>query len=82
MDDVELLRQVKGFLDYTEMATFIGFNVVRSILFCAGKFNPLKETRKKAELIMAALGMKEEIGKEDTETAVQLLNALMGQYRG
>ena len=82
VDDVELLRQVKGFLDYTEMATFIGFNVVRSILFCAGKFNPLKETRKKAELIMIALGMKEEIGKEDTETAVQLLNALMGQYRG
>ena len=81
-DDVEMLRQTKGFLDYTEMATFVGFNVVRSILFCAGKYNPLKETRKKAELIMTALGMKDSIGKEDTDTAIQLLNALMGQYRG
>lgn len=82
MDDLSLIRQARGFEDTTEMASFVGLNIVRSLLFCAGPYNPQGSTRILALATLTVLGQTQAIGQYDSETAQGVYDALMGgQYR-
>ena len=82
MDDLSLIRQARGFEDTTEMASFVGLNIVRSLLFCAGPYNPQGSTRILALATLTVLGQTQAIGQYDSETAQSVYDALMGgQYR-
>ena len=82
LKDIELIRQMKGYENYTELATFVGLNITRSLLFCAGKYNPQKHLRYLAVATLATIDMTDAIGHQDSETAERVFNALMGSdYR-
>ena len=81
-DDVELARRAYGFEGFDEQSAYVGLNLVHNILFTASEFNPNREMRFRAVTMMYALGMKNDIGKVDSQTADKLYGRLMGQdYR-
>ncbi len=82
LNDIELIRQMKGYENYTELANFVGMNITRSLLFCASKYNPQKHLRYLAVATLATIDMTDAIGAQDSETAEKVFNALMGaDYR-
>lgn len=82
MDDLSLIGQARGFENITEMSSFVGLNIVRSLLFCAGPYNPQGSTRILALATLTVLGQTQAIGQYDSETAQSVYDALMGgQYR-
>lgn len=82
LSDIELIRQMKGYENYTELADFVGLNITRSLLFCASKYNPQKHLHTLAVATLTTLGMEDAIGQQDAETAEQVFQALMGsEYR-
>ena len=82
LDDIELIRQMKGYENYTELADFVGMNITRSLLFCASKYNPQKHLRYLAVATLATIDMTDAIGSQDAETSQMVFEALMGaDYR-
>ena len=82
LKDIELIRQMKGYENYTELATFVGLNITRSLLFCASKFNPQMHLRCLAVATLATIDKTDAIGHQDAETAESVFDALMGSdYR-
>lgn len=82
LNDIELIRQMKGYENYTELANFVGMNITRSLLFCASKYNPQKHLRYLAVATLATIDMTDAIGSQDSETSEKVFNALMGaDYR-
>ncbi|MDR1604114.1 MAG: hypothetical protein LBS10_04905, partial [Gracilibacteraceae bacterium] len=78
----ELACDALGFENYTELASFVGLNITRSLLFCAGKQNPQLRTQIQAKAALAVIDCEEAIGKQDDESALQVYNAIMGgKYR-
>ncbi|MBR4528929.1 MAG: hypothetical protein IKO80_01495, partial [Lachnospiraceae bacterium] len=74
--EVRLLRNGQGFERDEEMGDYLKLNIVHSLLFSASKFNPLKQPRLLAECTLTILGLKDAIGKTDSETAEQIFNKL------
>lgn len=82
LSDIDLIRKMKGYENYTELANFVGLNITRSLLFCAGKYNPQEHLRYLAVATLAAIDMTEAIGQQDAKTAESVFQALMGsEYR-
>lgn len=82
LNDIELIRQMKGYENYTELASFVGLNITRSLLFCASKQNPQTHLRYLAVATLATIGRTDAIGHQDAETAERVFDALMGsEYR-
>lgn len=81
-DSLELIRQARGYENYTEMASFVGLNVTRSLLFCASPFNKQESLRIVALATLGVLGMEDVIGSCDDESAQRVYDAIMGgEYR-
>lgn len=81
-DPLELIRQARGYENYTEMASFVGLNVTRSLLFCASAFNRQEVLRIAARETLKKLGMEDVIGKWDNDSAERVYEAIMGsEYR-
>ena len=81
-DSLELIRQARGYENYTEMASFVGLNVTRSLLFCASRFNTQESLRIVALATLGVLGMEDVIGKIDNQSAERVYDAIMGgEYR-
>lgn len=81
-DGLELLRQARGYENYTEMASFVGLNVTRSLLFCASAFNRQESLRIVALATLGVLGMEDVIGSCDDQSAQRVYDAIMGgEYR-
>ncbi len=81
-DPLELIRQARGYEDYTEMASFVGLNVTRSLLFCASAYNRQEVLRIAARETLKKLGMEDVIGKWDNDSAERVYEAIMGsEYR-
>lgn len=81
-DPLELLCQARGYENITELASFVGLNVTRSLLFCASAFNRQVSLRIKAVATLGVLGMEDVIGKWDNDSAERVYAAIMGsEYR-
>lgn len=81
-DSLELIRQARGYENYTEMASFVGLNVTRSLLFCASPFNRQESLRIVALATLGVLGMEDVIGNCDNQSAERVYEAIMGgEYR-
>lgn len=76
--DIELLQQVNGFEDLAEMAYYVGVNMVRSLLFCAGPFNAQLRMRLRSIAVLVSIGMEQAIGQQDDDMAEDVLKALLG----
>ena len=64
------------------MASFVGLNVTRSLLFCASPFNRQKSLRIVALATLGVLGMEDVIGRCDNQSAERVYEAIMGgEYR-
>jgi hypothetical protein len=71
-----------GFENQSELASYVGLNVTRSLLFCAGDQNPQKNTRVRALATLTVLRCGDCIGKLDDETALRVYSMIMGErYR-
>lgn len=82
LSDIDLICQMKGYENYTELADFVGINISHSLLFCASKYNPQKHLYYLAVATLATIDMADAIGSQDGETAEKVFNALMGaDYR-
>lgn len=77
MEGMELAQQAYGFEDMTELASFTATRIVHSILFCASNQNPNLETKAQAIAMMMALGMENEIGRQDAKVHEMLFNKLL-----
>ena len=81
-DSLDLIRQARGYENYTEMASFVGLNVTRSLLFCASPFNRQESLRIVALATLGVLGMEDVIGNCDNQSAERVYEAIMGgEYR-
>ncbi|MBO5292640.1 MAG: hypothetical protein J6B10_05585 [Lachnospiraceae bacterium] len=65
----------------TGIAYYIGVNLTRSLLFCAGPFDTQQETRLRAIAVLVSIGMEQAIGLQDNATAETVLKALIGEQR-
>ena len=75
----ELFRRAYGFKDFTEEAAYVGWNIVQTLLQSASPFatDPVQFIR--ASLLLAAIGCKDVIGKQDNDSAQKVYTRLMGQ---
>ena len=75
----ELFRRAYGFKDFTEEAAYVGWNIVQTLLQAASPFatDPVQFIR--ASLLLAAIGCKDVIGKQDNDSAQKVYTRLMGQ---
>lgn len=82
LSNLEVIRLAKGFESETELASFVGMNLIQAILFSASEDNPVVEAKIRAKAVLLALGMKDAIGKRDSGTALEVFNKLMKEeYR-
>ena len=79
MSNTELFRKAYGFKDFSEQASFVGWNIVQTLMQSASPFGSDPEQFMKASLLLAAIGCKDVIGKQDNESAQKVYNKLMGQ---
>ncbi len=78
MSNAELFRKAYGFKDFSEQASYVGWNIVQTLMQSASPFgtDPLQFV--KASLLLAAIGCKDCIGKQDNDSAQKVYNRLMG----
>lgn len=79
MSNAELFRKAYGFKDFSEQASFVGWHIVQTLLQCASPFGVDAKQFLRASLLLAAIGCKDAVGKQDNETAQRVYNRLMGQ---
>ncbi len=77
---VEVARRHLGMTDDMEFRTFLGRNIVSSILFSASAYNPLKGTRARAEAVLKSIGLSDLVGQTDEAAAMKLYSTLIGTY--
>ncbi len=78
MSNTELFRKAYGFKDFSEQASFVGWNIVQTLLQSASPFAVNVAQFMRASLLLAAIGCKDVIGKQDNESAQKVYNRLMG----
>lgn len=79
---MQLIQHAKGFENFTELAEYVGRNLVQALLFCASQFNPQMETRIQSIAVLKILGEEKSINKYDSETAERIFTKLFNQdYR-
>lgn len=79
VEEDQLVKEAKlalGLYDTMELRTFVGRNIVTSILFSASSFNPLEGTRARAEAVLKAIGLSEYIGQTDEAAAKAVFDKL------
>jgi hypothetical protein len=79
MSNAELFRKAYGFKNFSEQASFVGWHIVQTLLQCASPFGVDAKQFLRASLLLAAIGCKDAVGKQDNETAQRVYNRLMGQ---
>lgn len=80
--NMQLIQHAKGFENFTELAEYVGRNLVQALLFCASQFNPQVETRIQSVAVLKILGEEKSINKYDSETAERIFTKLFNQdYR-
>ena len=80
--NMEIIQHAKGFENFTELAEYVGRNLVQALLFCASKFNPQLETRIQSVAVLKILGVEDAIGKQDSAVAERVFNKMFNQaYR-
>lgn len=79
MSNSELFRKAYGFKDFSEQASYVGWNIVQTLLQSASPYGADVRLFLRASLLLAALGCKDAIGKQDNDTAQRVYNKLMGQ---
>lgn len=78
----ELYQKAMGYESFDELAAQAGFEVIRSILYSAGPYNPVRENRICASMVLYVLGFTQLIGRQDSEAAMMLYQKLAGtQYK-
>lgn len=77
---VEKAKYAMGLSDTMELRTYVGRNIVSSILYSASNFNPLEGTKSRAVAVLKALRLDSIIGHTDEGAAMKLYNALLGNY--
>ena len=78
MSNTELFRKAYGFKDFSEQASYVGWNIVQTLLSSASPFGADPLQFMKASVLLTALGCKDAIGKQDNDTAQVVYNKLMG----
>ena len=79
MSNAELFRKAYGFKDFSEQAAFVGWNIVQTLLQATSPFGTDPVQFMKASLLLAAIGCKDVIGKQDNESAQKVYDRLMGK---
>ena len=79
MSNVEIISKAYGFRDFTEQANFVGWNIVQTLMQSASPFATDPAQFVRASLLLAAIGCKDVIGKQDNESAQIVYNKLMRQ---
>lgn len=83
VDEKQLIKEAKialGFGDVMELRTFVGKNIINSVLFSASAYNPLEGTKARAVAILKSIGLSDIIGQTDTAAANMVFNKLLGNY--
>ena len=75
----ELFMKAYGFKDFSELAAYVGWNIVQTLLQSTSPFGTDPAQFTKASLILAGIGCKDCIGKQDNDSAQKVYNRLMGQ---
>ena len=79
MSNTELFRKAYGFKDFSEQAAYVGWNIVQTLMQSASPFATDPAQFVRASLLLAAIGCKDVIGKQDNESAQRVYNKLMRQ---
>ena len=79
MSNSELFRKAYGFKDFSEQAAYVGWNIVQTLMQSASPFATDPAQFVRASLLLAAIGCKDVIGKQDNESAQIVYNKLMRQ---
>ncbi len=79
MSNSEIFRKAYGFKDFSEQASYVGWNIVQTLLFCASPFSTRPEQFMRASLLLSAIGCKDVIGKQDDASAQKVYDKLMGK---
>ena len=72
MSNAKLVQTARGFESEEELVNFTGFQMVHSLLFSASDYNPLEETRNVSKVVLGVLGLRDLIGKTDSESAMRV----------
>ena len=78
MSNRELFMKAYGFKDFTELASYVGWHIVQTLLQSASPFATDPAQFIKASLILSGIGCKDCIGKQDNDSAQKVYNRLMG----
>ena len=78
MSNEELFRKAYGFKDFSEQASYVGWNIVQTLIQSTSPFNTNLEQFMRASMLLSAIGCKDAIGKMDNDTAQRVYNRLMG----
>ena len=79
MSNAELFRKAYGFKDFSEQASFVGWNIVQTLMQACSPYGTDPVQFMRAALLLSAIGCKDVIGKQDNESAQWVYNRLMGQ---
>ncbi len=79
MSNTELFRKAYGFKDFSEQASYVGWNIVQTLMQSCSPFGTDPVLFMKSSLLLAAIGCKDVIGKQDNESAQRVYDKLMGQ---
>ena len=79
MSNAELFRKAYGFKDFSEQASYVGWNIVQTLMQACSPFGTDPVQFMKASLLLAAIGCKDVIGKQDNESAQMVYDRLMGK---
>ena len=79
MSNTELFRKAYGFKDFSEQASFVGWNIVQTLMQACSPFGTDPVQFMKASMLLAAIGCKDVIGKQDNESAQKVFDRLMGK---
>lgn len=81
-DKMDFFIQANGFENMTELSTYIGMNMVESILFAASSFNERMTYMKLvSEMVLRNLGMSDLIGQVSADAAQKVFGKIVdGNY--
>ena len=79
MSNAELFRKAYGFKDFSEQATYVGWNIVQTLMQACSPFGTDPVLFMRSSLLLAAIGCKDVIGKQDNESAQKVFDKLMGK---
>ena len=78
MSNTEIFRKAYGFKDFSEQASYVGWNIVQTLLQSSSPFGTDPAQYMRSSLILAAIGCSDCIGKQDNDSAQRVYNKLMG----